>query len=755
MAVYWLDPYMQTSGGPIHGTAITYNSGTRNGTYSNPFMWSDVVTSNRVSSINGIALVNGDELRIKGLPLADFFVDTGVWNIENHSSYSYGTSKRLTKFGSFTPSSYNGYNLSSNSSTFLNRIIGRIKKTSGVGARMARALTRGGEMIVPFLGSTSSNSSTLYMGAGNPGYDTAYLPWSSFANASNTTLEVEYLNTNKIINPNTYGGASYLSNMYVLNFSVDIKVTDGWTSSTVRNGYNMLFWTYNNTSTPNIYVFETNTSSTSGTFADCPNTYMGYMCSVPQNWNYASHQVYLGMPRSSGTNGAGNTASLGGFIFMDHYGGMAFISGFNFVSGNTPNVEIKYYYGGGYGGSPQFQIGNTGSVTFKLPDMFLHPQNGSPYIYSNSSTNSYVTANSSLEFGSIIYNHSNSSLPLVSLGSMFHPWVFSNNGHYWNNYNPNLFSGSRTVQTGTTFTTVFNASDYLNANCGFANPGTTMSYNSSSWGPQFAGRINKIGGSFDTQLVDFYPTSWLNTFSIYLYHYTTQSDWTVGFGHQGFNFASFKANNASGSNYLTTSHLLRVESNFRNAGTDIPGYNWTGISSFPTPVNINTFINSTTNTYDQRPLGLMASKWNSTNPMYPCVYFNDSSNNNALTIIGNGNESTSTVNTLSFPVTLPSNYTSGQTISFAIDVQATAGFSSLLYAAVHYQGTSSLSRTMFTGLNGLSASSVTTKTTYYANIAASSFHVDKPRQAIISFDCQNPGLPTRKIIIHDIRATAV
>ena len=66
MAIYWVDPYLETSGGGIHGT--TSSGG---GTYASPWKLTNLLLRNGDNKLSSINI--GDELRFKGLPFDDFF----------------------------------------------------------------------------------------------------------------------------------------------------------------------------------------------------------------------------------------------------------------------------------------------------------------------------------------------------------------------------------------------------------------------------------------------------------------------------------------------------------------------------------------------------------------------------------------------------------------------------------------------------------------------------------------------------------
>ena len=82
MTTYWLDPFLEAS---TQGNGTTDTS-TKNGTYAAPFSLLNIETSAKLTTVNGVTLSNGDELRLKGLPFTTLFESKG-------NVYSYSTSQ--------------------------------------------------------------------------------------------------------------------------------------------------------------------------------------------------------------------------------------------------------------------------------------------------------------------------------------------------------------------------------------------------------------------------------------------------------------------------------------------------------------------------------------------------------------------------------------------------------------------------------------------------------------------------------------
>lgn len=124
MTVYWVDPYLESSGGGIHGT-----SGNGSGTYASPWKLSHLLSNNTATKLGTLA--QGDEVRFKGLPFDDFFGSSQAWtsgHTGNPSYFQHGTfnrqfmyaTKRNTgeKYYKAQYSSYNNFRTPASPSTW-------------------------------------------------------------------------------------------------------------------------------------------------------------------------------------------------------------------------------------------------------------------------------------------------------------------------------------------------------------------------------------------------------------------------------------------------------------------------------------------------------------------------------------------------------------------------------------------------------------------------------------------------------------
>ena len=73
MAIIWVDPYIDSANGGIHGT-----TGSGSGTYASPYGWWDLNGYNALGSSN--VFNEGDEIRFKGLTESSFFGSLQSWS---------------------------------------------------------------------------------------------------------------------------------------------------------------------------------------------------------------------------------------------------------------------------------------------------------------------------------------------------------------------------------------------------------------------------------------------------------------------------------------------------------------------------------------------------------------------------------------------------------------------------------------------------------------------------------------------------
>ena len=213
MAIYWVDPYLNSAAGGIHGTTDTT---TRNGTYASPWNLTDITTSGKVSGLTA-----GDEVRFKGLAESTFFPTQ-----QTFSSVS----------GSGTTTST--YYLQSADS---NKLI-RIKDIKGV-------------VYYTSLGSGYSYLYTIYGGT----------TWQSAHPLLDQTYGYYAFNETYTITSGPGANAQQFPSL-----AGSITITSGWTSETEKTGVTVI---YAKTSTPFGSSWYLGNSS-SGTYKfinwDCP-----------------------------------------------------------------------------------------------------------------------------------------------------------------------------------------------------------------------------------------------------------------------------------------------------------------------------------------------------------------------------------------------------------------------------------------------------------------------------------------------------
>jgi len=201
MAIIWVDPYLDTVNGGIHGT-----TGSGSGTYTSPYSWWDMNGSNALSqsSIN-----EGDEIRIKGLS------DSSFWNV---------TGRAYSSTSNDGNEDYRWY-VGSDTNQFL--------KVTGL----------------------YNNNPEYYCYTHSSNYIRGVRDvstwWAAYPKLD-TNAGYDVFNTNyRITNPNSKSTGNATFDYRIANYgsfsSNPAKVTAGWTSETQQNGitYIVLDTSYN------------------------------------------------------------------------------------------------------------------------------------------------------------------------------------------------------------------------------------------------------------------------------------------------------------------------------------------------------------------------------------------------------------------------------------------------------------------------------------------------------------------------------
>jgi len=214
MAIYWVDPYVWSPNGGIHGTVSVGN-----GTYANP--WS---IANIISSTDMAVLETGDEIRIKGLPESEFF---------NNPASTLTLSNVIINSVSYT-STYTLLNTTSN--------------------RVGRAQADDGEIFY-FTQVQNALYTTYGVSTWYPAVPTLNAAYGYYA-----------MNTRYVLSNTSLGTTT---RTLFNNTNANITITAGWTSETVNDG--MTIWFANSTSVHG----STTTFGTLRSIIDAPNLIIG------------------------------------------------------------------------------------------------------------------------------------------------------------------------------------------------------------------------------------------------------------------------------------------------------------------------------------------------------------------------------------------------------------------------------------------------------------------------------------------------
>ena len=357
MTVYWVDPYIDTAKGGIHGTTSTT---TRNGNYATPFGLAELFSANVITALNGTSLSPLDEIRLKGQPLTDFY-------------YNIGTTGNTIDITSVSSSSLN---YASADHSYI--------------ASYRTALTATGDnvpsLIIHDPGMLGTNKFMLYHAKNT--FPTATNEIPIYTHISNSIWAWAIAKTGIDVNDNVKVAfvdpayvfdynAAFSSNLdNAFNFNVNqITVTDGWVSSTSRGGFTML--PIKAGGSHNVNIDWWNSANRSQLEFDMPNTFInwyhpssGYISSLKHRqklYSILQGQFHLGQWGHA-------TTSSWNYVTINS-------TTYNSAENDTPCVEY-----GNFINSYYLQISGSGSTTvairpiLKFSNMFFGQ---SPYLSAN------------------------------------------------------------------------------------------------------------------------------------------------------------------------------------------------------------------------------------------------------------------------------------------------------------------------------------------------------------------------------------
>ena len=334
MTVYWVDPYIDTTKGGIHGTTSTT---TRNGNYATPFGLTELFNANAITALNGTSLSAGDEIRLKGQPLTDFYYNIGTT----------GNTIDITSIDS------NSMDYASTDEQYV--------------ATYKTALAATGDTVPALIihdpGLLGTNTFMLHQGLNTFPNVTNQIPfYSNVANALwgwlraktgidvNDNVKVAFVDPVYVFDYN----AAFSSNLdNAFNFNVNqITVTDGWVSSTSRGGFTML--PIKAGGSHNVNIDWWNSSNATGLEFDMPSTFINWYHPT-SNWIASLKQRQRFYSITQGKFHLGqwghNTTSAWNYVTINS-------TTLNSDENDTPCIEF-----GNFINSRYLQIGGTGTST--------------------------------------------------------------------------------------------------------------------------------------------------------------------------------------------------------------------------------------------------------------------------------------------------------------------------------------------------------------------------------------------------------
>lgn len=322
MAIYWVDPHI--------GAAVQANGTTsttiRDGSYASPWSIQDI-SSTAIATLptKMSALVSGDEIRFKGLPINTYTF--ALPNTTFRNSQAFGGSNTDFRTNGVGDSALITTDYVGTGATIWPRVLyaGSIPALSGTAG------------FIPV--NSISNNTTYFLFSGGTTWQPGY-GYTAMGDAVFTARMVKYKEYG--IDINTLVGTT----TYILPRVVSgVKVTAGWTSETVRDGVTLLLMWSAAASTVNWFRNNSTYSNGAGWF-DCPELFLIH---GTKGANTLNGQFLVG------AGGTGTTSVLGGVVtsYSSSQNTMYAVSG--------ATLEVTYGYHCAYGW-------NTSSTTVNSAD---------------------------------------------------------------------------------------------------------------------------------------------------------------------------------------------------------------------------------------------------------------------------------------------------------------------------------------------------------------------------------------------------
>jgi hypothetical protein len=502
--------------------------------------------------------------------------------------------------------------------------------------------------------------------------------------SSNATLQVS------LLHPQYYFNHTRMNNNYFAQYgNIGLKVTDGWTSETSRDGYTLLPILRSTTGTINWFFNMTGNSSTqSDTHYDLPRTYFLHGRINSSSYDSNTCRVCSAIGGYAPNHGKDVVQKIGGWwVFgyntplhtqhMSYYNTNYAIDSESACNSFELGILVGSYYG------PQVDSGDRGSNTTTRFNNLFHENRNSGYPNNNNNNNG------TFKMGTILANYGES-------GAMWRAAAGTNvvvldNAHFYKQYyqGGGLVAGVNLSFEGTAY-----------------NRDTSPYFAQSYWANNHSGPEFAILANGEIPLVSNVPlafTDFVTSAGIYVEnntgtHKTASDNCAIGILDVGTG------------DYTTDDFMPTVK-------IDRQTY---ALNNFYHPTNAGvTPIHFSSNTQDGRPIGLMCNAVVSSGFKTPIIYYNDQNKADALCIKCNGLTPSGYSYVMALEQQIPA-YTASSTVTFAVNVESESTFTRLKRMNIRYvDNTGTLVSTTLFSTSG----AITTPTDYSLSVSGANMYL--------------------------------